>query len=214
MKTKLLAVAAAAALSVPAFADIVLINDFVFAPAMPVTISAPNYSGQAGQFKGLLNGNSFLTYSTDVLQNFQFDVLYTRYSVVEGATAWGAARSLAMNKLMSAVISNGVTTDSAQSAAVQAAVWEVLYEQSNVYDLTSGSFTATSTDGATNALLGAFNWAGIMAGPVTHEVSQLYSHSEKDFLFIRAVPEPGTYALMLVGLAGVGYVARRRSVKA
>ena len=31
---------------------------------------------------------------------------------------------------------------------------------------------------------------------------------------VASVPEPGTYALMLAGLAGVGWVARRRAAGA
>ncbi|MFN0186117.1 MAG: PEP-CTERM sorting domain-containing protein [Aquabacterium sp.] len=214
MKTKLLALAAAAALSAPAFADTVNNSGFTFTPAKPVSVASPNYSSNAGQFTGTLNGNSFLTYCTDLLQSFSFNVNYTNYSVVDGVTAWGATRRHAMDKLMSAAIASGVPSDAAQSAAVQAAVWEVLYETSGVYDLTAGTFVATSTDGATQGFINAVNWAGIMAGPVTHHVDQLYSPTKQDFLVITEVPEPSTYALLVAGLAGVGFVARRRSAKA
>ncbi|MCB1995276.1 MAG: PEP-CTERM sorting domain-containing protein, partial [Rhodoferax sp.] len=33
-----------------------------------------------------------------------------------------------------------------------------------------------------------------------------------DDLTVAAVPEPGTYAMLLAGLAAVGFVARRRNV--
>lgn len=211
MKAQSLAFAAALACSAPAFADSVLIDDFVFTPAMPLSVGSPSYSGPAGQFKGLLNGNSFVTYCTDLSQTFQFDVLYTDYTVVGGAAVWGPSKSLVMDKLMSAAIASAVPANSAQSAAVQAAVWEVLYETSGTYDLTAGTFTATSSDGTTNTLLGSVNWAGIMADPVTYHVDQLYSRSHRDFMVITQVPEPGTYALFAAGLAGIAFVARRRT---
>lgn len=214
MKIKILALTAAIAASAPAFADTVNLGGFTFDPAQPVSVSMPSYSGKAGQFTGLLNGNSFVTYCTDLLQTFKFGVTYTDYSIVSGATAWGAATSLAMDKLMSAAINDGVPINAAQSAAVQAAVWEVLYETAPVYDLTAGTFVATSSDPATDALLGAVNWAGIMAGPVTHHVDQLYSRDHQDFLVITQVPEPSTYALLAAGLAGIGFVVRRRSRRA
>lgn len=214
MKMKILALAAAVAASAPAVADTVNLSGFTFNPAQPVSVAAPNYSGVAGQFTGLLNGNSFVTYCTDLLQNFQFGVTYTDYSIVGGVTAWGAATSLAMDKLMSAAINSGVPVNAEQSAAVQAAVWEVLYETAPVYDLTAGAFVATSSDPTTNALLGSVNWAGIMAGPVTHHVDQLYSREHQDFLVITQVPEPSTYALLAAGIAGIGFVVRRRSRRA
>lgn len=211
MKLKTLAIAASLAASAPAFADSVILDDFTFPPGLPLSVSAPAYSGPAGQFTGLLNGNSFVTYCTDLAQTFQFDVLYTDYSVVSGVTAWGAQKSLDLDKLISAAIGSGVPTDNAQSAAVQAAVWEVIYETSGTYDLGSGSFIGTSSDAGVQTYLNSINWAGIAAGPVTHHVDQLYSRSHQDFMVTTPVPEPGTYALLLAGLAGIGFVARRRS---
>jgi hypothetical protein len=215
LKIKPLALAAVAAVAMQAaHADTVIIDDFVFTPATSVTVASPNFSGPAGQFKGLLNGNSFVTYCTDLLQSFAFDTLYNNYSVVSGVTAWGATKANDLNKLMSAAINAGVPVNAAESAAIQAAVWEVLYETSGTYDLGAGSFTATSSDLATQGSINSVNWAGIMAGPVTHTVDQLYSRENQDFLVITQIPEPGTYALMLAGLAAVVGVARRRRQEA
>lgn len=211
MSLRPLALAAALAMSAPAFADTVNLSGFTFNPAMPVSVASPSYSGPAGQFTGLLNGNSFVTYCTDLSQTFQFNVNYTDYSVVDGVAAWGATRSNDLDKLMSAAIASGVPTDAAQSAAIQAAVWEVLYETGGSYDLSAGTFIATSTDVSTQSYINSVNWAGIMAGPVTHNVDQLYSREHQDFLVTTPVPEPGTYALFVAGLAGIGFVARRRA---
>ena len=73
MKIKTLALAAALAVAAPAFADTVNLSGFTFPPGSPVNAGAPNYSGLAGQFTGTLNGNSFVTFCTDIAQQFSFN---------------------------------------------------------------------------------------------------------------------------------------------
>jgi hypothetical protein len=52
--------------------------------------------------------------------------------------------------------------------------------------------------------------AGLAAG--SYATNRLYTFSsETGQDLVTAVPEPSTYALMLAGLAGIGFVARRRS---
>ena len=86
MKAQSLAFAAALACSAPRSRDSVLIDDFVFASHCRCRSGVRPLSGPAGQFKEtLLSGNSFVTYCTDLSQTFQFDVLYTDYTVVGGA---------------------------------------------------------------------------------------------------------------------------------
>lgn len=212
------AAAIATAFAAPAMADTVNLSNYVFTPAqsLNVSIAAPakTYNGGAGQFTGLLNGNSFQTYCTDLYQTFHFNTNYTNYSVVSGVTAWGATKSLAMDKLISYSLASGNTpTNAAQSAVLQAAIWEVLYE-TGTYGFSAGNFTATSAIGATQTLLNNFDWAAVANTTVTHHVDQLYSAKNQDFMVITAVPEPGTYAMLLAGLGLMGTIARRRSRKA
>lgn len=211
MKFKLLSMAAALAVAAPAFADTVNLSGFTFTPATSVSVSSPNYSGQAGQFTGLLNGNSFVTYCTDLAQSFAFNTNYTDYTVVSGVSAWGAQRSLDLDRWISWNDQFAYPTDAAMSAAVQAAVWEILYETSGSYDLAGGTFVATSGDSATQTWMNSVNWAGLSSVNVTQHVDQLYSREHQDFLVMTAVPEPSTYALFAAGLAGIGFIARRRT---
>lgn len=214
MKIKTLALAAALAVAAPAFADTVNLSGFTFSPATAVTVSSPSYSGKAGQYTGLLNGNSFVTYCTDLSQTLSFNTNYTDYTVVNGVTAWGAQRSLDLDRWISWLDQFAYPIDAAMSAASQAAVWEILYETSSTYDLASGTFTATSGDAATQNYLNTVNWAGLSAVTVTLHVDQLYSREHQDLLVTTPVPEPSTYALFAAGLAGMGFVARRRSRRA
>jgi hypothetical protein len=196
-----------------AHADNVLINGFTFNPAVDISVATPNYSGPAGQFSGLLNGASFTTYCTDLLQPFSFGTLYTDYTTVDGVAAWGAQKSADLDRAFSAFAAAGAPLSASTSAVAQAIVWEILNETGPTYDLSSGSFAATSGDATAQSYFtnSAAIFAVIAATPITVHASQLYSRSEQDFVVLTPVPEPSTYALMLAGLAGIGFVARRRT---
>lgn len=211
MKIKTLALAAALAVAAPAFADTVNLSGFTFPPGSPVNAGAPNYSGLAGQFTGTLNGNSFVTFCTDIAQQFSFNVNYTDYSVVSGVSAWGAAKSMDMDRAVSAMMTAGYPMDSATSAAAQSIIWEIIYEGSNAYDFSSGTFTVTSGDAGVTAALASINWAALPSEPILYHVDKLYSREHQDFMVVTEVPEPSTYALFAAGLAGIGFIARRRS---
>ncbi len=210
------AVAVVTAFAAPAMADTVKLTDFAFTPAKPLSVSittpAKTYSGSAGEFVGTLNGNSFQTYCTDLFQSFSLGTTYTDYTVVNGVTAWGAAKSLDLDRAVSNFMAFGTPHNAAESAAAQAIIWEIIYETpSTSYDLATGNFKASSSDGATQGLLSGINWAALPATAVKYHVDQLYSRSHQDFLVITAVPEPETYAMMLAGLGLMGVIGRRRA---
>ena len=191
-------------------AETVVINGFTFNPASSLNVSVPSYSGQAGQFTGTLDSNSFVTYCTDLSQELSFGVPMT-YSVVDGVTAWGATKSADLDRALSAFAAAGYPSNAATSAAAQAIVWEILFETGPSYDFNAGSFQATSPYAPTQSALNSINWPGLPFEPITLHADQLYSREHQDLLVITQVPEPSTYALMFAGLAGIGFVARRRS---
>jgi hypothetical protein len=220
MKLKTLALAATMAVTLPALADTVKLTGFVFNPAKTVSTSdslnPANSHGStlAGEFKGFLNGNSFVTYCTDLAQTFAFNVTYTDYSLVSGLTAWGATKSGDVDRALSNVISFGQPINAVQSAAIQAILWEILYEKpGNPYNFAAGTFKVTSADGPTQTLLNSVNWGSLPLTPITWHADKLQSREHQDFLVIRQVPEPGTYAMLAAGLAGIGFVARRRGAQ-
>ena len=186
-----------------------------------------NYSVSAGQFTGTLNGASFTTYCLDLEENFSFNTTYSDYNIV----ALDSKKALDIGKLMTKW---GGTVDNAhESAAFQVALWEIMYDTGSNYDLTgsffhpAGVFSETSGNDGIRSLaqsylsdLGAVTSFQVsLLQSVDHYVGQgrhkTFVPGTQDFLVatptVTPVPEPSTYALMLAGLAGVGFVARRRA---
>lgn len=213
MVRSLAAVAVSAALAAPALAaDTVRLDSYTYGGPSTVSVGIPSYSGGAGQFSGVLNGNAFKTFCVEIGQVFSFGTTYNNYSVVAGATAWGASKATALNQLMSYAASNLLPSSQDNSAALQSAVWEIVNETGTSYGFTTGSFKASSGTASTQAALTALDgiWATLGTQTVTHYVDQLHSPTNQDFLVMAPVPEPESYAMLLAGLGIVGAVARRR----
>ena len=96
---------------------------------------------------------------------------------------------------------------------------------SGVFDLQNGMLSLYSGVPSTGTLLGSFafdavavshNWGALAAGNYYYEVTaQVVSTASAGSYQLSStlaapVPEPETYALLLVGLAGVGFMASRR----
>jgi hypothetical protein len=196
------------------------------------------FTGPAGQFEGLiLDGStglatriearahvvvpapaptSFVAYCAELTQQVAFGTPY-EYTRLEGAVRFGAAKADDLSRLFSAA--PVFVVDGSTSAAFQSALWEILYEPGKLYDLTSGKFTGEPQNAAD--LAGAAAFAQINAvltslssyAPQYH-IEALANGEVQDLVIgtalVGAVPEPQTWALLLLGLAGLGWVTRRK----
>ncbi len=196
----------------------VVLNGFTYGSPTVMTVQsvAPGtpiapFSVHAGQYSGLLDGNPFLSFCVELTQYLSFGASYGDYTIVDGATAWGAAKSATFDRLFSTLFASHVPSDASSSAMAQAAVWEVLYETSPSYGFTSGTF---STGNAMTAQMQAsgFDWAAIAATPIRWHVDLLHSPTAQDLVLVRpfAVPEPGTVALGVLGLVALAGTVRRK----
>lgn len=216
MKNSLSHIAAAAALAASAFgaqANNVVITGFTITPPASLSVLPNVYTGNAGQMTGLLDGNSFTTYCTELGVDITFNSLYTNYSIVSGSTAWGATQAANLGKLLT--YASGYVTNALTSAVIQAGVWEILGETTSpTYSFSSGNLQVaagpTGTPGIQTAL-DNFSWAAVNATTSLYTVNQLLSPTGQNLLLATAVPEPESYALMVAGLFVVGILAQRRS---
>ncbi|MBJ7308911.1 PEP-CTERM sorting domain-containing protein [Rugamonas sp. CCM 8940] len=95
-----------------------------------------------------------------------------------------------------------------KSAAFQLAVWEIEYESGGGgYSLSSGVFTETGNSTARGIAEG---WLGDLGTLNTVQVQVLASPTNQDFLLVRAVPEPSSYAMLIGGLGLLAFTARRQ----
>lgn len=194
----------------------VRIDDLVYTPygSIAHTSTAPVSSGNfyAGEMKGLLDGNSFLAYCVEISQGLIPGFTYTDYGVVSGVAVWGASKSLALDHLVSYVVATGYGGNTAQSAVVQAAFWEIIEEtlSAPLYAFSTGTFKEFSYVPSIQTELNAFNWNTALATPITMHVDQLHSPSAQDFAIVHQVPELHMWTLFASGLLSLPWLLSRR----
>lgn len=98
-----------------------------------------------------------------------------------------------------------------EAAAFQVALWELAYGSSD-RNVATGSFMLTSPSGSVGTLaqswLNSLNGLGPMASGLVVLVNDPSKADRQDL--ITQVPEPGTLALLGLGLIGIGVTGRRR----
>lgn len=235
MKSDWLPLVALFAMVGPAKAITVNISGFEFGDADTVVLTnqagGPSYDGQAGAYQGSLDGSvplaapassllrsvpalatpnsSFTAYCAELGQSFQFNTDY-EYALGAGSTYFNAAKTADLSRLFTAAA--GFVVDSATSAAMQAAVWEIIYEPGSNYSLTGGQVTVRSE---ASGDMPAFRTvetvlAGLSSYRADYSIQVLSSPLNQDFLIATAIPEPATSALLLGGLGLLGLAYRRR----
>ena len=168
---------------------------------------------QAGGFNtqisnaGVLDG-SFVSYCVDLGQYLSFNKIYnsSQYAAGDAQPFFGSKYNDVLKLFSSGY--NADTNGSAQkSAGFQIALWEVLYETGS-YNVANGGISF-SDSAARNEATAFLNGLSAYNGPSLN-LQVLTSGTHQDVAFATPVPEPSAYALMLVSLATVGVVVKRR----
>jgi len=205
-------------------------SDFTFgAPAsvdMQGTDGSPSYDGAAGQFTGgVVDGaaatdslrlelaqaaapSSFVAWCAELTQTFSFGVTY-EYEQVSGASYFGAGKADNLSRLFTAA--QGFVVDSFTAAAMQAGIWEIIYEHDASFSLLGGTFKGAPTDTAGQGAFDKVNGFLVNLGAYNAEarIDVLTNGEHQDFL-VATIPEPETWMLFGLGLGVVGLLRRRR----
>jgi len=230
MLQKLLPVFGALLLAGPASAVTVNMTDFTYGtPAsvdMEGTEGSPSYEGSAGEFTGgIVDGlaatsslrlefaqaaapGSFVAWCAELTQSFSFGVAY-EYQQVSGASHFGAAKAADLSRLFTAA--QGFVVDKFTSAALQAGIWEIIYEHGPSFSLTGGTFKGASQDAAGQGAFDIVNGflTNLGAYKADARIDVLENGLQQDFL-VATIPEPETWMLFGLGLGLVGLIKRRR----
>jgi len=160
---------------------------------------------------------SFLTYCVELSQGTNLPSTFT-FEQTGDPFAFTAAQENSLSRLFQAagfqsgVAAPGAADTTAKQVGLQLAVWDIMSDGS--VDFTHGAFRV-KTDNAGGVAYANSLWSAaqaINAADVTYSVTKLYSRTSQDYVYV--VPEPSTYALMLAGIAGIGFIVRRRSRQA
>jgi len=229
MLQKLLPLFGALLLAGPASAITINMSDFTFGEPASVDMEgsdgSPSYEGSAGEFTGgVVEGlaataslrldlaqaapGSFVAWCAELTQTFSFGVAY-EYEQVSGVSYFGATKAADLSRLFTAA--QGFVVDKFTSAAMQAGIWEIIYEHGPSFSLTGGTFKGAPAEaagqGAFNVIDGFLMNLGAYGADARIDVLQNGEH--QDFL-VATIPEPETWMLFGMGLGVVGLLRRRR----
>ena len=185
--------------------------------AQSVVISSPvtrNVSAGLIQLNG--TGGSFMdVFCVDVFDTIQSPYLYNIATWTPGSTFQGMANinaTQAQQIASLAFLASSSNTGPFADAILQLAIWKTEY---------GGSFATLGLDlnsqNALNTALFETDAGGFLSrGDLTlHVMSDAPSDPSQAFVFatVAAVPEPSTWAMMIIGFAGIVVTAARRKRK-
>ena len=240
MFPKLLPVVAALTVAGSAHAVTVNMTDFTFGSPTSAKVTgtggSPSYDGSAGAFTGTMTDTpasdarrssitaspptSFVAWCVELTQTFNFGVSYD-YSLVDGSSYHfgnilsdpNNHRATDLSRLFTAAATNNFVFDSIGSAAFQAGIWEIVYEQDAGlgYNFLNGTLHGAPGDPANQMSFDTVNGFLINLNQYAagYHIDVLTNDAQQDFL-VATVPEPETWALLVGGLGVIGLVRRRR----
>jgi hypothetical protein len=161
--------------------------------------------------------NAFQSFCVDIFDSFSFVVDSNDTKLPATIISSQAATDLGRLYTNHHDAVDSTSSSAENESAFQLAVWEIVNEQSKgAYSLSSGAFTAKGTGSALAeqwlselGIASASNYsANIWA--VQSMITQGKGYAQ-DIVVFAPVPEPQTYAMMLVGLGLLGFSARRKN---
>ncbi|MES2290647.1 MAG: PEPxxWA-CTERM sorting domain-containing protein [Pseudomonadota bacterium] len=110
------------------------------------------------------------------------------------------------------ILANTNATNATEAAAIQLALWEVTFETSGSFNVNSGAFNITGGDsGAARTLANTYlSNLGTWNVSSTQTAQLLYNPNLQSQVYLAPVPEPTTWAMMIVGFGAVGATMRIR----